>query len=324
MGRREPDRRSTTGAVTTTDSLPAARPTGVLCLGEAILDLINEAQTDDPADARALVPHFGGAGANVALAAARFGAPVVLAGGAGDDPWGRWLRDRLEDEGVDLSLFTLAADRQTVVALVSIGPGGEPSYAIYGGAPGLLSPVSIEQLDAAIEASGALFLSSNTLVDQDERSLSMRARERALGLERPVIIDPNLRLHRWRSRADAAASTNACVPGALLVRCNDFEAELLTGEKDPERAALALVKAGARLVVITLGEAGAILRGELRADAPGVPVEVLSTVGAGDVLTGFLLARLALTGFYPAAVAAGLREAVALAAEACRRWGTFD
>jgi fructokinase len=152
----------------------------------------------------------------------------------------------------------------------------------------------------------------------------MGARDTALALDRPVIFDPNLRLHRWRSRAEAAASANACVPGALLVRANAAEAALMTGEDDPERAAQALVKAGARLVVITLGAGGAILRGELRADAPGVPARVLSTIGAGDAFTGVLLARLALTGFYPAAVAAALRDAVAEGARACERWGALD
>ena len=114
----------------------------------------------------------------------------------------------------------------------------------------------------------------------------MRARELALESDRPVIFDPNLRLHRWRSRADAAACANACVPGALLVRLNEAEATVMTGEEDPERAALALVKAGARMAVVTLGMDGAILRGEVRADVPGVPVSVLSTIGAGDVAHG--------------------------------------
>jgi fructokinase len=46
-----------------------------------------------------------------------------------------------------------------------------------------------------------------------------------------------------------------------------------------------LVAAGARLVVLTLGAAGAILRGELRADVPGVRVaRLVSTVGAGDAV----------------------------------------
>jgi fructokinase len=152
----------------------------------------------------------------------------------------------------------------------------------------------------------------------------MHAREIALARGKHVIFDPNLRLHRWSSRADAAASANACVPGSLLVRANRSESELMTGERDPEKAAVALLKAGARLVVITLGSEGAILRGELRADAPGVPARVRSTIGAGDVLTGILLARLAASGFYPAAAAASLRDAVAESARACERWGALD
>jgi fructokinase len=139
-----------------------------------------------------------------------------------------------------------------------------------------------------------------------------------------VIFDPNVRLHRWPSRAEAAASCNACVSGALLVRANEAEAALMTGEEDAERAALALVKAGARLVVITLGAGGAILRGELRADAPGIPARVASTIGAGDALMGLLLARLAGTGFYPPAVAAALRDAVEAGARACERWGALE
>jgi fructokinase len=78
------------------------------------------------------------------------------------------------------------------------------------------------------------------------------------------------------------------------------------------------------MVVITLGAEGAMLRGELRADIPGVRARVLSTIGAGDVLTGLLLARLALSGFYPPAVAASLREAVVASARACERWGALE
>jgi fructokinase len=51
---------------------------------------------------------------------------------------------------------------------------------------------------------------------------------------------------------------------------------------------------------------------------------VRSTVGAGDVLTGVLLARLANSGFYPAAAAAAVPEAVAQSSLACERWGALD
>jgi fructokinase len=98
----------------------------------------------------------------------------------------------------------------------------------------------------------------------------------------------------------------------------------MTGEDDPDRAARAVLKAGARMVVITLGAEGAILHGEFRLDVDGRPANVVSTIGAGDVLAGVLLARLAMSGFYPAAAAAALPEAVAQAALACERWGALE
>lgn len=300
------------------------QPAPVLCLGDALVDLVCERHVRSVAEAPAFVPRPGGTVANVAAVAARTGAAVALAGGAGEDEWGRWLRGRLADAGVDVTHFALLGDIRTPLALVTVDGTGEPAYTLYGGGVSAIVPAVGEQLEAVVARSAALFLSSNTLVGSEERELTMRARALALEAGRPVIFDPNLRPHRWRSQADAAASANACVPGALLVRANRAEATVMTGEDDPERAARALVKAGARLVVISLGPEGAILRGELRADAEGVPAEVVSTMGAGDVFTGVLLGRLALSDFYPPVVAACLREAVAASARACERWGAVD
>jgi sugar/nucleoside kinase (ribokinase family) len=279
---------------------------------------------NDLAEADCFVPHFGGAVANVAVIAARYGARVALAGGAGGDAWGRWLLDRLGAEGVDLSLFTLIDRAQTPLAVVAVDPAGEPSYVIYGDILATVVPALADRVEQVVRASSALFISSNTLVRAEERAVTIRARQLSLELGRPVLLDPNLRLHRWPSPADAAAATNTCVPGALLVRANAREAALMSGEDDPERAALALLEAGARLVVITLGPEGAILRGEAHADIPGIRADIVSTMGAGDVLTGILVARLASGGFSASAVADALPEAVAESARACERWGAIE
>jgi sugar/nucleoside kinase (ribokinase family) len=309
------------------DTLPAVTDeasTWTLCLGEALVDLICERPVASLAEADAFVPHPGGAVANVAVVAARAGARIALAGGAGDDVWGRWLRDRLDGAGVDLSLFELVTGLQTPLAIVTVDEAGEAAYSIYGESIEVVVRALRGRIEAAVRDSAALFIGSNTLVGRDQQELTMRAREVALDHGRHVIFDPNFRLHRWSSRAAAQASANACVPGALLVRANQSEAALMTGEQDPERAALALVKAGARMVVITFGADGAILRGEMRADVPGVQARVLSTIGAGDVLMGTLLGALGKTGFYPPAVAAGLRGAVLEGAKACQRWGALE
>lgn len=289
-----------------------------------MVELICERPLDDLALADSFVPHFGGAVASVAVVAARHGAHVALAGGTGDDSWGGWLRDRLGREGVEVSLFELVPGVPTPLAIVALSAAGEPSCQMYGEGVSTVVNLLGSRLEDAVRGAAAVYFSSSTLVDAGEREVTMRARELALELGRPVVFAPNLRPHRWRSRAEAAAAANACVRGALLVRASAAEAALMTGEDDPERAALALLKAGARMVVITLGPEGAILRGDLRLDVPGRPADVISTIGSGDVLTGVLLARLAMSAFYPSAVAASLPEAVVKSSLACERWGALE
>jgi sugar/nucleoside kinase (ribokinase family) len=296
----------------------------VLCLGDALVDMICERHVSSLDEADMFVPHFGGSVASVALMAARAGARTALAGGVGDDSWGRWLRDQLDRAGVALERFKLIPEIPTPLAVITVDPQGVASHSVYGEAIATVVHSLWGNVEDAVEASGALFISSNTLVGEAERQITMRAREHALRLERAVIFDPGLRLQRWTSRADAMATANACVPGALLVRVRADEARLMTGEDDLERAAMSIRKAGARNVVITDGAHGAILRGKIRLDVDGVPARVVSTIGAGEALMATLLARLQITGFYEPAIAAALKQAMIVASEACERWGACD
>jgi fructokinase len=294
-----------------------------LLLGEALVDLVCERPVNSPAEADAFVPHFGGAVANVAVTAARHGANVALAGGAGDDAWGEWLRAKLEHEGVDLGYFRLQRDTRTPVAFVTVDEDGEPSFTIYGEGIETVVRALGDDLRAAVDASDAFFFSSNTLVAEEERELTMGARARALELGKPVVFDPNLRVARWDdSPGRAAEVARHCVPDALLVKCNREEARLLTGERDPEHAAASLLKSGAKHVVITLGADGAMLRGGgMALDVAGAQARVVDTTGAGDAVTGVLLARLHATGYYPPAIAAALPDAVREGARVTERWG---
>ena len=251
-----------TSPATSPDPPPGGAPT--LCLGEALVDLICERSVDSVSDGDAFVPHFGGSVATVAVVAARHGAHVSFAGGAGGDAWGLWLRARLRREGVDASLFELVPGVQTPVAIVAVDREGEPSREVYGER----IPIPLgDRLEDGIRASAALFIGSSTLVRSEDADMTMRAREVALSLERPVVFAPRSAACSDGARAPTRRPTaNACVPGALLVRASAGEAELMTGEDDPERAALALLKAGARMVVhhASAPPTGAILRGELR------------------------------------------------------------
>src|SRR4051794_26703713 len=113
------------------------QPTGsrVVCLGEALVDFVSDPPAERITGARTFVPSFGGSQANIAVGAARFGARSAMVGRAGTDPWGQWLRERLEGEGVDVSMFRLGDDVPTTMAFVALSPEGEPDFSIYGGTP---------------------------------------------------------------------------------------------------------------------------------------------------------------------------------------------
>src|SRR4051794_38092066 len=157
-------------------------PGPLLCLGEAIVDLVCERPVPGIGAADNFRPHFGGAVANAAVAATRHGGTVALAGGAGRDAWGEWLWDRLASESVDMRWFKLIDDLRTPIAFVTVDEGGEPDFAIYGEGIEATVEAVAPQLDAAIEASAGFFFSSNTLVGAGERELTMEARERAISL----------------------------------------------------------------------------------------------------------------------------------------------
>ena len=247
---------------------------------------------------------------------------MALAGGAGADEWGVWLRDRLAADGVDLEWFALHDGLHTPVAFVVVDAAGEPTFHIYGQEIAATVAALADRIDVAVDASSALFVSSNTLVAEDERAVTMAARERMLSLGRPLIFDPNLRLPRWPSATRAAAAAREVIPGALLVRCTAAEAEILTGEHDPAAAAESLLAAGAEHAIVTLGSGGALLRGGgMRRDVPGVPARAVDTTGAGDTLMGVLLARLAASAFYGPTLAMALPEAVERAARATEHFG---
>lgn len=295
----------------------------IVCLGEALVDLVCEHAVDSADEVEAFVPHFGGAMANVAVQAARHGGDVAIAGGVGDDQWGHWLKRRFEAERVDTSALVLESGGRTPLALVTVDASGEPSYAIYGSTTGLGLVPAAAQLDGAIDRAGVVVLSSNTLLGAEERALTLGARDRALAAGKLVAVDANLRPPRWSDQREMRDATLDLLQGAFLAKMNRREAELLTGEAEPARAAEALLAGGvAQNVVVTSSEHGATLRGSggLARDVPAVPVLVTNAAGAGDAVTGVLVARLAAAGGYAPALHVALETAMRAAADVVQRW----
>jgi fructokinase len=258
-----------------------------LLLGEALVDLHSDQPAASLADAGAFVPRLAGVAATIAATAAGEGADVALAGTVGDDGWGRWLREQLSSAGVDTE--RLAADGEHATPL-TFTVGDETT----------LHGRPIPQVpDLGRDDAGALVLTADTLATDDERARTLEARDRAVEAEHPVVADLTFSPYRWETPAFAASAARELVKGTFLVAAGAEEARLIAGEDDPAAAADGLVAMGATHAIV-VHPGGTVLRGGgLRLQTSGGPA------ATGAVL-GVVVADLAGTDFYPAAIAAAL------------------
>src|SRR5512139_3157644 len=98
----------------------------VLCLGEALVDLLPE-RRGRLEDCERFEVCSGGAPANVATGLARLGLRVAFRGVVGDDPFGRLLARKLAAEGVECA-FRFAPERPTGLWFVALDARGERTF----------------------------------------------------------------------------------------------------------------------------------------------------------------------------------------------------
>jgi sugar/nucleoside kinase (ribokinase family) len=286
-----------------------------------MVDLVCERPVAYLGDADFFVPRPGGSLPNIAVSAARFGASVEMLGGAGDDEWGRWLRERIAAEGVGVDRFVLMPGAGTSHAFVSVDEHREPTFAFYGDEERPAAQAGGDLDPALAGAAGVLVVGSDTLLGEAEREVTMRAAE--LGRERGwrVMCDPNVRPRRWADRDEMVRVIRALVAGATVVKLNESEVRALTGEGDVKSAAEALRELGPAAVVVTLGSRGALVVSEGGSQAvKAVEAEVVDATGAGDSVAGVITAGLA-AGVEPSGLPPVVEVAMRAAAAVVGTWG---
>jgi sugar/nucleoside kinase (ribokinase family) len=288
-------------------------PVDVVTIGEAMVLFI----ADEPGplvDVGRYVRGIAGAETNVAIGLTRLGFNVRWVSRLGDDSFGRYLRQGLQREGLDLSAVRTDTARSTGFMLKSMATDGSDPQTEYHRRDSAASALSLdEDFDAAVftaarhlHATGICpALSASALALTEHAMRTMRAAGRT------VSFDPNLRPALWPDRAAMVATINRLAASADWVLPGLDEGGQLTGRDTPEGIAAFYADRGAQAVVVKLGPAGAYYRvgrgdGAEAGFVSGVAVDrVVDTVGAGDgFAVGLISARLEGLG-WPEAVARG-------------------
>jgi sulfofructose kinase len=232
----------------------------VVCAGLATRDTIWRVPTHPAPDGRVVATELlaagGGPAATAAVTLARLGVDVAFAGAVGDDDAGTFVLNGLALEGVDIAMLSVVPGARTPQSTILVGPDGSRAIIHY--------PGNAAIPDVTLEADW---------LHLDHAGWDMSRRQ---------------------------APGHVSLDGGNPIEGLDLQGVSLyapTEERlrDDFGDAQAALDAGAGLVVVTRGGEGSVATtraGEI-VEAGGVPCDgFVSTLGAGDVFHGALLAYL--------------------------------
>lgn len=262
------------------ESGSADRRWDLLAVGDPVADIVVRVGEPPPLGEKVLGQSLGifsgGTTANVACAFARLGRPAALLGRVGDDAHGPMLRDSLAQFGVGTEHVSTAEHTASASVIAMIAPSGERAIVYMPmRTPWVREPREV--LDAAriVYAMPYELAPFVQLADMARDAGALVA----IDLEPAVAPGPDAMLARI-SRAD-------------IVFFNEAGFRAGTGEAPGHAAMSRLLDAGPRIVVVTMGSAGAIA-----VDRTGFAIQaafrgrIVDTTGAGDTFNAAFLVAL--------------------------------
>ena len=228
-------------------------------------------------------PVVGGGPANTAKALARLGHDVDFIDGISSDAYGQSAREELLRDGVNLDL-ALTSDKPTCTATVTLDAAGGASYEFLIDGTATFDFATSWLPDPYRYQPQVLHI--GTLVTMIEPGASalydwaMQVAELA-----PIVFDPNIRpsVQPDRDLYEAAVEKWAALSAVIKVSDDDL-AWLFPGQAIDD-VANRWINDGAFLVVVTRGVNGLVgYTADGRVEVPGVKVDVIDTVGAGDTV----------------------------------------
>ncbi|CAH0246966.1 ribokinase [Erwinia aphidicola] len=227
----------------------------------------------------------GGKGANQAMAASRTGARVHFVSKVGKDQFSQFAFDHLSASDIHSFKLYQSESEPTGNAIIYVSQqDGENMIAIYSGANQTLTDAEVAEMTHELSGADVLLLQL-----ENNFSATLNAMKLANTLGVRVIMNP----------APFSDDVLKCLQYVDVITPNETEASLLSGVEvtdleSAREAAQAIVRQGAKRVIITMSSRGALIldNGQFQ-HIPAFPALSVDTTGAGDAFNGAFAAALA-------------------------------
>lgn len=226
-----------------------------------------------------------GAAGGTAVDLARLGATVRSAGAIAGDALGVFLRQQLEDAGVDTSRLAVLAGAQTSATILPIRANGERPSLHVPGVTSLLTAADVPP--SALEGTDFLHVGGPDVLGAFAVDVlpGLLQTARAAG----TVVSTDLLASAQGGALERLTGVLAQTDHLLI---NSDQGALLTGLDDVGEAARALRAYVPGVVVLTTGADGGVLVDDEGTHVfPALPVDVVDTTGCGDGFSaGYLYA----------------------------------
>jgi fructokinase len=265
----------------------------VVCMGELLVDMFPAEAGRRLVEVSSFRPKPGGAPANVAVALARLGRKSAFLGKVGDDLFGHHLAGVLVEAGVNTRGMRYDDYARTTMAFIASPDANIAEYLFYRN-PGADTRLQPGELDRGLlKRTKVLHFGSLSLVEDPIRSALLEAVRIVREAGGRISLDVNYRPSLWRTPDDAYSAVWEILPQVDLLKVNEVELALLTGEDDPESGSERLTQQGPIICVLTSGAGGSFFRiaGGF-GFVPAFNVDAIDATGCGDAFIAGLLSRL--------------------------------
>ena len=261
----------------------------ITVVGEVVLDCVVSAGAINK------VP--GGCAANQSLALARLGASVELRARYSIDENGRYLKQFIVDQGVDVQ-NSIAANEPALVITITKDDTGHPTFN-YGE---LVNCADWYWTEAEISrplplGTDAILTGSMASVFPPGAEVLLKWAEQQKQSGIVICYDLNIRAGSFFQFEESQLRANyqSWLNLADIVKVSDEDLSWWATGEDPQEVARELSAVGSgKLVALTRGASGAMVfyGGQLLCDVAAPKVQASDTVGAGDTFIAWLVAGL--------------------------------
>lgn len=282
----------------------------ILSMGRSSIDLYSNNIGSPFVEISEFSAFVGGCPTNISVGTHRLGINSALLTGIGDDPVGDFILNFLNKEGVNTAYISRKIGKRSSAVILGIEPPDKFPLVYYREDCADINIDISDVKNIPFEKCKSLLISGTGLSKEPSRSATIFAAERASLMGLKVFLDIDFRADQWPDLQSFGIIVKSVLPyiDVVIGTSEEVKAAAYTGggeaiiehsqvneskiDADLDESVNMLLAKGSKVLLLKAGTDGCYVHysgSKSPEHAPGYPVEVINTLGAGDAFASGLI-----------------------------------